>query len=166
MESTTSALRHRGNAQQPNRQSRRRQATLISTFRASAPSLIVAILAACSSVHVLEKPPVAKGRAFPGEEFTQGILCTNPFVAKDLIDVINDETMYRSWLKGYVVSGYCSEWNAGNFRLLRKLTFENTSFDGYHAELWEVRVPLAERAVTLYGIVFPDALNTLGGLRP
>ena len=74
---------------------------------------------------------------------------------------------YRSWLNGYVVSGYCSEWNAGKFRLLRKLKFENTSFDGYHAELWEVAVPLAEdRDVVLYGIVFPDALNTLGGARP
>ena len=75
--------------------------------------------------------------------------------------------MYLSWLNGYVVSGYCSEWNAGKFRLLRKLKFENTSFDGYHAELWEVAVPLAEgRDAVLYGIVFPDALNTLGGARP
>ena len=116
---------------------------------------------------MLEKVPGAEGRAFPGEEFTQGILCTNPFVAKDLLDVIHDGTMYRSWLNGYVVSGYCSEWNAGKFRLLRKLKFENTSFDGYHAELWEVAVPLAEdRDVVLYGIVFPDALNTLGGARP
>ena len=127
---------------------------------------IFAILAACSSVHVLEEPPGPPGRAFPGEEFTQGILCTNPFVAKDLIDVIDDATMYRSWLKGYVVSGYCSEWNAGNFRLLQYLGFENRSFDGYRAELWEVAVPLAEgRDAVLYGIIFPGALNTLGGTR-
>ena len=128
--------------------------------------LIFAALAACSSVHVFERAPGAKGRAFPGQEFTQGILCTNPFVAKDLIDVIHDQTMYRSWLKGYVVSGYCSEWNSGNFRLMRKLKFENTSFDGFHAELWEVALPLAEDRVVLYGVVFPDALNTLGGAHP
>ena len=115
---------------------------------------------------MFEKAPGAEARAYPGEEFTQGILCTNPFVAKDLLDVIYDKEMYLSWLNGYVVSGYCSEWNSGNFRLLQKLRFENTSFDGHRAELWEVAVPLAEgRNIVLYGIIFPDALNTLGGAR-
>lgn len=115
---------------------------------------------------MLDKAPSVEGRAFPGEAYTQGILCTNPFVAKDLLDVIHDRAMYLSWLNGYVVSGYCSEWNSGKFRLLQKLGFENKTFDGYHAELWEVAVPLAKgRNVVLYGIIFPDALNTLGGAR-
>jgi len=136
----------------------------LSTFRALALMLIGASLATCSSIGMFETAPGGEGRAFPGEEFTQGVLCTNPFVAKDLIDVIHDETMYRSWLTGYMASGYCSEWNAGKFRLVRKLEFENTSFDGHHAELWEVSVPQADDSrVILYGIVFPGALNTLGG---
>ena len=159
-----SALQYRGDVGRPIRELRRWQPRVVSTFRTPALSLIFATLAACSFVGGFETAPGGKGRAFPGEEFTQGILCTNPFVAKDLIDAIHEETMYRSWLTGYIVSGYCSEWNAGNFRLVRKLKFENTSFDGHHAELWEVSVPRAEdRSVILYAIIFPDALNTVGG---
>lgn len=145
----------------------RGRCAVVSSIVASALSLIFAMLAACSSTAVRETPSGAKGRAFPGEEFTQGILCTNPFVAKDLIDVIHNEAMYLSWLNGYVASGYCSEWNSGKFRLVQRLGFENTSFDGYPAQLWRVAVPMAEgRTVALYGIIFPDALDTLGGLRP
>lgn len=112
-----------------------------------------------------ENVPADEGVAYRGMMFRQGILCTNPFVAKDLIDVINDAEVYRDWFMGYALSGYCVEW-VGDFRLAQKLRFENTSFDGYRAELWMVRVPAGEEgSAILYGIVFPGALMTIGGQR-
>lgn len=123
--------------------------------------LALSLLLASASAHVAAEPASERG-ARPGMQYTEGVLCTNPLVAKDLIDVIDDAVIYRGWLTGYALSGHCVVW-LDEFRLARKLKSENTAFDGRRAELWAVHVPHGEEGATLYGIVFPTTASTVAG---
>ena len=127
----------------------------------NAHTLALSILLAFSPAHVAAEPEGDSG-ARPGMQYAEGVLCTNPLVAKDLIDVIHDAVIYRDWLTGYALSGHCVVW-LDEFRLARKLQSENTTFDGRRAELWAVHMPHGEEGVALYGIVFPTTATTVAG---
>jgi hypothetical protein len=127
-------------------------------------ALALSLFLASSSARVAAEPEGESG-ARPGMEYTEGVLCTNPLVAKDLIEVIDDAELYLSWLTGYALSGHCVVW-LDKFRLARKLGSENTTFDGRRAELWAVHVPHGEKGeATQYGIIFPAA-STVAGMHP
>lgn len=106
------------------------------------------------------------GIALPGMMFKQGIVCTDPYTAKDLLDVINDQEKYFVYLRGYEVSGHCMEYNGQPFELRQKLlSYSNTTFDGYKAELWAVEIDNYDKHTikNVYALVFPGAMNTRDG---
>jgi hypothetical protein len=127
----------------------------------NARTLALSLLFASVSAHVAAEPGTTSS-ARPGMLYTEGVLCTNPLVAKDLIDVIDDAVIYRDWLIGFALSGHCVVW-LDEFRLAHKLKSENTAFDGRRAELWAVHVPHDEQSATLYGIVISPTASTVAG---
>lgn len=108
----------------------------------------------------------SKGGTYPGMKVTQGIVCSLPHVAKDLMDVIENRAMFQTYENGYIISGYCSPVNLApaTMELKIKFPFDKVSHDGYRAEMWMVMVEVDEgKFEPRYAIIFPDAGNTIGG---
>lgn len=69
----------------------------------------------------------------------RGVLCSNPSVARDLIGVVDQPSIYREWLRGYLESGYCVVWNPGEARLAQIAGSVNSQ-TGDTTRLWAVYV--------------------------
>jgi len=66
---------------------------------------------------------------------TDGVVCSDPAIARDLASVVERPAVFREWLHGYLETGYC-------------VTID--------AELMGMRMPQGEtRGVVLYSIVWP-----------
>jgi len=106
------------------------------------PSAAAMAAVALASGHVAADPMA--GDTVTSDLYGQGVVCSSPTVARDLIGVRDQPSVYRAWLHGYLESGHCAVWNPRQSGLAPTAKSARPQDAVRQPRLWAVYAPMHE----------------------
>lgn len=124
----------------------------------------LATYVAVATLSLIAAPSIA-GEAYkgiPGMEFNEAIICDDPRLINDLMDVVQDLGDFNLAVRGYEHGGHCGLLLDGEIILKKPWGSPSIAFDNNPVETWIIEGPNGDKG---YAIIWPTLLRTINNLK-
>jgi len=101
-------------------------------------------------------------QGIPGTEFNEAIVCDDPRLINELMDVVDNLEDFLSAARGYEPGGHCGLVTDGVIKIQKPWGQIKIAFDDNLVESWIIEGPNGDRG---YAIIWPTLLRTMNNLR-